>query len=138
MNEKAKYAIILLLAIGVSSATSYLITSYSHSTSTKIFPAFNVNIGIDLSDVQVNSSVAIHNLTIVYQYKSLNGTMNTVKVGYGDYAPFWGAGVVINSGTIPYATYRIPDSIISACSTTKFLYDEQGLVDGKTWIFTLS
>ena len=146
MNEKMKYVTILLLAVVVSSATSYLTTLAVYPsnapqpsispilqptisptlqpTSIRILPTYNVTISVEDSYVQVFSTVAFHNLTIVYQYTTLNGTSKTAEVGYGDYYPIWGVGVIIDSGAIPYVTCRIPNSIMSACSTTKIIYTD--------------
>jgi hypothetical protein len=77
-----------------------------------------IHLGIE-SMVNVYSNVSLHNLTIVYQYTTLNGTSVTTEVGYGDYYPVWGWGAVVEPGATPSETCGIPGSIISACSRTK-------------------
>jgi hypothetical protein len=78
--------------------------------------------------VTVYSKISVQNLTIVCKDTCLNGTTLTSNIDYGTYVPAWGAGVVIESGAIPDALYKIPDDIIRACSTTKVKPDTNVIV----------
>ena len=104
-------------------------------STTKIFPLYEVRLSPRDSDsvVEVTSGVAIKDLTIVYQYTSLNGTAYTEEVCYGDYNPTWSPNHVIEAGEIQFQFYRIPQSIISACSSTKAKYDSDGDLIGYEW-----
>jgi hypothetical protein len=141
MNEKAKYTIILILAVLVSLATSYLSTLYFHSnsqstssnspqttqkptstqqpTGIKIFLQYNLSFFAgDSSLVTVYSDVTVYNLTIIYNYKPISGGSNvTQSLNYGNYYPSWGS-TVVTAGEIPFAILEIPQNIIEACSTT--------------------
>jgi hypothetical protein len=108
MNEKAKYLAILLLAMLVSATTSYII---SYSTGAKGLENQQAS-GIQSPDgnridlqtreiifdatgpdyVIVAIAKAVDNLTIVYQYTCLNGTVLTESIDYGSYTP---CGMVI-------------------------------------------
>ena len=138
MNEKAKYVVILLLAILVSASTSYLTTLSLHSSSqspssntsetaqqtasAKIFPLHNVSFSVYVSTVTVYSNVAVLNLTIDYRYTTLNGSTLTRNVTYGDYYPSWGSSVV-TEGETPSTSFLIPQDIIQTCSTTTYSAD---------------
>jgi hypothetical protein len=70
------------------------------------------------SIVETHSQIALENLTIVYQYTRLSDNSNvTTSVDYGTFIPAWGAGAVIEAGASPEALYKIPESILSECST---------------------
>jgi hypothetical protein len=160
MGEKIKYLAVLLVAIAVSALTSYATTlslqpkasiqqpsnspeltpqsSSSPSpqpTSTKITASYNAY--FDPEDNQsvltVYSNETIHNLTVTYQFTSLNGTNYTTKINYGTYTPAFSPNHVIEVGDTPFQLYRIPQSIISACSTTKLTFDSHGYASGITW-----
>lgn len=135
MNEKTKYLAVIILAIAVSAATSYVTTLSLHSLNAqgsqqqssqqagseqaphKVSLAYDVDFFAPGSTVIVSSSVALQNLTIVYQYTYPNGTTVTSNVDYGDYYPWWGTGTVIRVGAVPSAIYAIPD-YIQALATT--------------------
>jgi hypothetical protein len=136
MNEKAKYLAILILAVIVSAATSYVTTLSSPATdvkglveqqvaeqlsSSKVTPPYEVSFfAAGNSIVTIYSKISLENLTIVYKYTCLeNGTTVTRSINYGSFVPAWGAGAVIEAGAVPQALYKIPDDIIQASSTTK-------------------
>ncbi len=142
MDEKTKYVIVLLLAIIVSSATSYLTTlslrssstespqpssnSTQQPTSIKIFPSYTYGFGVPPneggsgSSVTVYSDVVIYNLTIDYLYTTLNGTTLTSNITYGTFHPSYSSGEFVTPGELPSTCYLIPQDIISACSTTYY------------------
>jgi energy-converting hydrogenase Eha subunit G len=140
MNEKTKYLAILILAVIVSSATSYAAT-LSLPTGTvkaadvealveqqvaeqlspsKVTLPYEVSFfAAGNSIVTVYSKMFLENLTIVYKYTCLeNGTTVTRSIDYGAFIPAWGAGAVIEAGAVPQGLYKMPDVIITACSTT--------------------
>ena len=155
MSEKAKFTVFLIIVVLVSAITTYLTNLALDSTqitpnqsdsqqtpqdtetpsNTKIFPDYEVNLSPLDSDskVIVTSGVSIKDLTIVYQYTSLNGTTYTEEVNYGDYHPTWSPNNVIEPGEIQFQFYRIPQSIISACSSTKARHDSDGDLIGYEW-----
>ena len=151
MNSTLKYAVVLVLVVIVSMATSYVTTlslnksnqqsSNSPSpqltsspspqpkntptpqtTDNKIFPTYNVTFQVFRSYVSVYSNMVVHNLTIAYQYTSLNGTLYKTEIDYGDYFPGYGVGEMIEPGQLPYLTYRIPQSIMDDCSKVHTTY----------------
>lgn len=134
MNVQIKYLAVLILAIIVSAATSYVMTVSSTAIdlerleeqvverlSSKVTLPYDVSFFAGgHSVVKVYSKVTVQNLTIVYQYTCLdNSTEVTRSVEYGTFIPAWGAGAVIEAGAVPEALYKIPDDIIQASSKTK-------------------
>ena len=140
MDEKAKYVIVLVLAVLVSLATSYFSSSYFHSNAQnasssspqptqepistqqplggKNFPQYSLSFyARGSSFVTVYSDVAVYNLTVVYNYKPISGGSNvTQSLNYGNYYPSWGS-TVVTAGETPSAILKIPQDIIEACST---------------------
>jgi len=154
MNENVKFATFLIVVVLVSAATSYVTTLSLDSntdsqngipqptpqdteepSTTKTFPSYEVDLSPLDSDskVTVISAASIRDLKIVYQYTSLNGTAYTEEINYSDYHPTWSPNHVIEPGEIQFQYYRIPQSIISACSSTKATYDSDGDLIGYTW-----
>ncbi len=89
-------------------------------TRTNVSLPFNV-IFFGPSDgvVVTNSSIALDNLTIVYQYTRVDDNSTVIQnVEYGSFVPAWGAGVIIDVGQAPEANFRIPHEIFAACATT--------------------
>jgi hypothetical protein len=142
MGEKTKFLIIILTAILLSTATSYITTILTlqniqneleqqinqqqqpsqNTTKTKV--NFNVkeihfDIGMTFNYVSSEPNLSVDNLTIVYQYTRLNGTTITESIDYGSYTPVWGANSIIDVGSVPIVSFRIPDYIIYASSSTK-------------------
>jgi hypothetical protein len=150
MNEKLKFATLLIVVVLVSVITSYATTlalntnkdaqnnqqegsqQSSNPQSTgelnKIYPKHEDHFSPleNSSKVTVISGVALKNLTIVYQFTSLNGTAYTEELDYGDYFPTWGPNNVVQAGETQFQYYRIPQSIISACSSTKAVFNARG------------
>ena len=152
MNEKVKFSTFLIIVVLVSAAAAYVTTLSLDSntdsqngipnsqdteepSATKIFPSYEVDLSPRDSDskVTVTSAVSIKDLTIVYKYTSLNGTAYTEEVNYGDYHPTWSPNNVVEPGEIQFQFYRIPQSIISACSSTEAKYDSDGDLIGYEW-----
>ena len=127
MSEKTKYLAILILAVVVSAATSYMIAFSQSAIYVNALSGRKVALPYDVSFfaggnslVTVYGEVLVRNLTIVYQYTCLdNSTEVTRRVEYGTFVPAWGAGTVIESGAVPEALYKIPDDVILASSKTK-------------------
>ena len=154
MNNKVKNLSVLVLALLVSVATSYVTTS-AYLTNQR---AESLNVGtVDVNNlppqvmqqisddivlqltktnvslqfevsyfaggnslVEVNSRVALENLTIVYQYTRLSdGTSVVESVDYGTFIPAWGAGAVIEEGASPQGLYKIPERILQQCAIAK-------------------
>jgi hypothetical protein len=140
MNEKAKYfALVIITALAVSAITSYVTTlslqnaqntqqpepsQQPSQNTTKI--SINVT-GIEFTGdssgnnfVQVSMDMALNNVTVVYNYTCLNGTVFTDTINYGRCDPAWVAGNVIEPGGVtPDLTLRIPGYIVHASSSTK-------------------
>jgi len=154
MNEKVKFSAFLIIVIIVSVITTYVtdlaLDSNADSqnvtpqptphdseepSNNKIFPSFELYLDPQPSGsrVTVTSAVAIQDLTIAYQYTSLNGTAYTEEIPYGDYYPTWNPNHVIEPGETQFQFYRIPQSIISACSSTKAKFDSDGDLIGYEW-----
>ena len=152
MNERVKFSTFLIIVVLVSAAAAYVTTLSLDSntdsqngipnsqdteepSATKIFPLYEVDLSPRDSDskVTVTSAVSIKDLTIVYKYTSLNGTAYTEEVNYGDYHPTWSPNNVVEPGEIQFQFYRIPQSIISACSSTEAKYDSDGDLIGYEW-----
>jgi hypothetical protein len=142
MGEKTKFLIIILTAILLSTATSYITTILTlqniqneleqqinqqqqpsqNTTKTKV--NFNVkeihfDIGMTFNYVSSEPNLSVDNLTIVYQYTCRNDTTITENIDYGSYTPVWGANSIIDAGGVPIVSFRIPDYIIYASSSTK-------------------
>jgi hypothetical protein len=150
MNEKTKFAMLFIIVVLVSVITSYVTTlalnanrdaqnnqqggsqQSSNPQSTeelnKIYPKHGDHYSPmkNSSMVTVISGIALKNLTIVYQFTSLNGTSYTEEIYYGDYVPTWGPNNVVQAGETQFQYYRIPQSIISACSSTKSVFNTRG------------
>jgi hypothetical protein len=141
MGEKTKYLIIILTAILLSTAASYITTTLTmqnikneleqqinqqqpgqNTTKTKInFNIKEINFDIDMTFniVSTEPNLSVDNLTIVYQYTCRNDTTITENIDYGSYTPVWGANSIIDAGGVPIVSFRIPDYIIYASSSTK-------------------
>ena len=133
---------IIILALIVSAGTSYAVTlslATASSPSMEVKALVEQEVQHQLSKnkvtlpyeisffaagnslVTVYSKATLENLTIVYEYTSLdNGTTVTKSIDYGTFIPAWGAGTVIEAGAVPEGLYKIPDDIIRASSTTQF------------------
>ena len=93
------------------------------------------------SDVIIYSSVAIHNLTVVYQYKVVNGNANgtilTRTVFYGGCFPSWGPLIDVYEGQVPlHFHYVIPNDIIEVSSTTRPVYNFVGNTASNEWVIS--
>lgn len=141
MNGKTKYLALVVLIVSISFLTSYVTVSfldtqnaqasqstvntpnYSNDTKTKVsLTAKSIRFDIDYYGnnlVQLATDKTVDNLTIVYRYTCLNGTVLTESVDYGRYSPSWGEGAVIDPGRVPNVYFRIPWSIIHDSSSTK-------------------
>jgi hypothetical protein len=146
MNEKTKYLAILILAVIVSAATTYLTTLtlpamdvkglVEQQVAEQLSPS-KVTLPYEVSFfaagnslVTVHSKISLEDLTIVYKYTILeNGTTVTRNINYGTFIPAWGAGAVIEAGAVPEALYKIPNDIIQACSTTKLNVNDNIVFD---------
>ena len=96
--------------------------SPQNTTKTKV--NFNIkeiefDIEMNFNKVSSDPDVSVENLTIVYQYTCLNNTVVTESINYGSYTPAWGAGAFIDVGEVPDVSFRIPEHIIRASSSTK-------------------
>jgi hypothetical protein len=68
--------------------------------------------------VEVKTDMALNNLTIVYRYTCLNGTVFTENIDYGKCIPSWGSGTVLEQGgEIPTIYFKIPEYIVSSSSS---------------------
>ncbi len=152
MDEKKKYLTILLISAVVSASTTYAATRTAFPTARaqdirtivdqqvteqlslrKTNLAFNVDFfAAGASLAQVRGDVTLNNLTIVYKYTRLSDrAVVTESVEYGTFIPAWGAGVIIVAGEMPEFNYKIPENIITACSTTKV--NENGCIVFDVW-----
>jgi hypothetical protein len=137
MNEKTKYLAILILAVIVSAATSYVITLSQSAIYVNALSGRKVTLPYEVSFfaggnslVKVYGKVSVQNLTIVYKYTCLdNSTEVTRSIEYGTFIPAWGAGAVIEAGAVPEALYKIPDDIIQASSKTKLNVNDNLVFD---------
>lgn len=135
MNDNAKYALVLVISVIASALTSYAITinlnsniqangSQSNSNqqttnlteTTKIFPinytSYFSFTHDDASYVIVYSNVAMHNLTIVFRYKTWEGQTKTESVNYGDYYPTRNPNHEVESlNDNCYQYYKVPKVI---------------------------
>ena len=155
MKDTVKFAVFLVIIVLVSVITTYITNlaldahegtqgtpepssspqNTNEPSNNKIFPSFEVYLDPQPSGsrVTVTSGVSIQDLTIVYEYTSLNGTAYTEEIHYGDYYPTWSPNHVIEPGETQFQFYRIPQSIISACSSAKPKYDSDGDLIGYEW-----
>lgn len=155
MRDRTKFSMFLVIVVLVSVITAYVTylaldaqedtqgtpeqSSSPQSTNgpstNKIFPSFEVYLDPQPSGsrVTVTSGVAIQDLTIVYECTSLNGTEYMEEIHYGDYYPTWSPNHVIEPGETQFQFYRIPQSIISDCSSAKPKYDSDGDLLGYEW-----
>lgn len=140
MDERMKYLTILFISVIVSVAATYVAMVTTFPTARAEDPGAIVDkqlaeqlaprktnllfsvyfFGVGDSLVFVRGDVTLDNLTIVYKYTRLSDNVVVIEsVGYGTFIPAWGAGVIIEAGEMPEFNYRIPENIITACSTTK-------------------
>ena len=141
MGDKTKYLLIILIAVLFSTAASYITTTLTmqniknqleqqinqqqpaqNITKTKVnFNVTEINFDIDMTFniVSTEPNLSVDNLTIIYQYTCLNETTITENIDYGSYTPVWGANSIIDVGSVPTVSFRIPDYIIYASSSTK-------------------
>lgn len=138
MNGKTKYLALTILTVLISFLTSYATVSLldTHTpqntvntlnyneTETKIsLTPKSIKFDIDYHGnnlVGIATDKTVDNLTIVYRYTCLNGTVFTESVDYGRYSPSWGEGAVIDPGNAPNVYFRIPWVIILDSSSTKW------------------
>jgi hypothetical protein len=79
------------------------------------------------SYIKVNSTIALENLTITFQYTSLaDGIVHIESFDYGTFTPAWGDGVVITYGEAPDSYYRVPYSVLEQC--TQKTVDTEGRI----------
>ena len=138
MGDKTKYLIIILTAVLLSTAASYITTtlitqniqsnleqqinqqSSQNTTKTKI----NFNVRMKIFDieysrhyVEIYVNKPVDNFTIFYSYIRLNGTESTRIVDYGSVTPSWDLDEIIYPETVPYLRFAIPNDIVIASST---------------------
>ena len=149
MKDRMKFAILLVVVVLVSVITTYITNltlntneeytgpdqSPNGSSKTKIYPSFEVRLVPQPfnSIVTVTSAISLEDLTIVYQYTALNGTEFTQEIYYGDYFPTWNPNHVIEPGETQFQFYRIPQSILTDCSTYREKRDADGDLIGYEW-----
>jgi hypothetical protein len=79
------------------------------------------------SFVKVNTTIALENLTVTFQYTSISdGTIHIESFDYGAFTPAWGDGVVITYGEAPDSYYRVPYSVLEQC--TQKTVDTEGQI----------
>jgi hypothetical protein len=154
MNNNAKFAITIAVVIVVSVLTSYVTTvtlnsnndsdtqqssisqttiqpslqNTSQTSTNKIFPSHSEDYSAENNEsvITVTSSIAIRDLTVVYHYTALNGSAYSQEFHYGDYFPSWGPNNIVNPNQVQFQYYRIPQSVVSACSNTKSVFSKSG------------
>lgn len=146
MENRAKYLAILLLTVLISAITSYATTLSLNPIDTQNLQEMQelssqdalktkVNLLVEYLEfdppfggkVKVKTDLALENLTVVYRYTCINGTVITNSIDYGRCVPSLGFGFVLEAGgTLPDVYFKIPEYIVSASSSR--IKDELGFL----------